>query len=267
MTTAALPTALPAFRNPKPNKAVWVLISIVAHLALLALGWALTPKSLPNLRSDPVNAIYVDIEPVVLPRAVPARAQPMPASTDDSRMSSASAPGQPVPRIARHIVEGRPSTPLASEGTASATPEGAWTYVPETTGNAVARSVRTSAIGCAYLERLSEGEREICRERATERAVRKLEEGQRITGSGDARRDARFEAEGRQRQSQYNQRRRPISNSEIGNTGPTDTPGSNFGLPPAGRHLDPSLQPDAVGPIQTRRRDGPAEERIQRTPH
>lgn len=269
MTTAHLPIALPPPVKPRLNKAAWVVVSVGLHAGLLAsvLLWA--PTSLVVL-SNPPSAIFVDIEPLVLPRDVPARAPASESTANDSPAPARTGPTIPVPRAVRTT----PSTsttadaPRGSTGPIATDPaDRQWTYTPESTASAVGRSVRTSAIGCAYPERLSEGERQVCAERATDRAVSKLEEGLRIGGTGNARRDAALEAEGRSRLSGHAQRRRPIGNSEIGNAGPSDTPGSNFGIGAAGRHLDPSLQPDAVGPIQTRRRDGPPEQRIQRTPH
>lgn len=269
MTTAHLPTAFLPPEKPKPGKAVWVFASVVFHLGVLGLGLVWAPKPLPVGNTAPQSTIYVDIEPVILPRDVPARAAPAKSPASDSPSPSRTGPSTPVPRIARNAdaMQGAPSVPGSNTSTSSAPSEGQWTYRAESTGSAVARTLRTSPIGCAYPERLSEGERAVCNERDTDRAVRELERGQRITGTGDARRDDALQREGTSRMRGYNSRRRPIGNDELGNGRPSDAPGSNFGIGTAGRHLDPSMQPDAVGPIRTKRRDGPPEDRIQRTPH
>lgn len=269
MTTVHLPIAFLPPEKPKPSKAVWVVTSAVFHLGVLALGliWAPQPLRRDDNASRPT--IYVDIEPVVLPREVPARVRPRESAASDSTSPSRGAPTTPVPREARNLpaTTGVASSADTDIGPTSQPSNGQWAYRPESTGSAVARTLRTSPIGCDYPERLSDSERAICNERATNRAVRELERGQRITGTGDARRDGALQREGTARLRNFNSRRLPITNDEVGNGRPSDSVGSNLGIGPAGRHLDSSLQPDAYGPVQTKRRDGPPEDRIQRTPH
>lgn len=246
--------------------ALWAGASVVFHAGLLALTLLWQPSELTPAEA-PYNLIHVDIEPVVLPRAVPARnpvaTTPVTGPSTASAQASSDRSRTQTPDMAPSPRRPAADTALA---TSSTTDSDRWSYRPETTASAVARATRLSPIGCAYPERLSEGERAICAERETDRAVRALERGVRITGSGDARRDRALETEGRARTNSYNFRRRPISNDETGNGRPSDTPGSNFGLGPSGRHLDPSTQPDAHGPIQTYRRDGRPEERNVTTP-
>jgi len=228
----------------------------------------MVPAPLPVPTTPQDRTIFVDIERVTLPREVPARVAQPEDSASDSPPRAFSGPDRPVPRIVPQRSDAAATAQAAGPASVSAneSTDGRWTYTPESTASGVARSLRTSPIGCAYPERLSEGERAVCNERSTDRAVKTLENLQRIPGTGDARRDARFEAQGRARTNTYNFRRRPITNDETGNGRPTDTPGSNFGIGPSGRHLDPSTQPDAYGPIQTYRRDGRPEERNVTTP-
>ena len=269
MTTTSAPLALSFYRKPKPYKAVWVSVSVVAHAVLLGAVIYMVPAPLPVPSVSADRTIFVDIEPVTLPREIPARVIQPESRTYDSPPRAITGPDRPVPRIVQQRPDTAGSNAQASgpaSETAADASDGRWTYTPESTASGVARSLRTSPIGCAYPERLSEGERALCNERSTDRAVRALEKVPRITGTGDARRDSRFEAQGRARENTYNYRRRPITNDETGNGRPTDTPGSNFGIGPSGRHLDPSTQPDAYGPIQTYRRDGRPEERNVTTP-
>ena len=251
----------------------WVLASVAFHL-VVGLGLIVFKPTLTPYVAQPLPDQLIDLEliPVPLPAdmipreptvTVEAQASAPPSgrpTTPQGSAATSDAPAPPSPRIAAPAPTG---TPAGQQGTGT---DSRWTYQEESMGSRVARSLRTSPIGCDYPERLSEGERQICAERGTDRAVRKLEEGQRIEGTGNARRDRQLEAQGRARLRNYENRRAP-SPSGVGVVGPSDGVGSNFGIGVAGRHLDPSMQPDSVSPIQTTRREGrPADrERIERS--
>lgn len=257
-----------AWKRYGPLVVVSVFFHLLVGLSLIVLKPTLVPyeaRALPDQLID-LELIPVTLPTDMIPRERIVAAQPQNSavplghtSTARSSEAASDAPGTPSPRVAAPAPAGTSGTRQGAEG------DSRWTYQEESIGSRVARSLRTSPIGCDYPERLSEGERQICAERSTDRAVRKLEEGQRIEGTGNARRDRAFEAQGRARLRAYESRRAPQP-SGVGVVGPEDGVGSNFGIGVAGRHLDPSMQPDATGPIQTTRREGrPAErERIER---
>lgn len=261
MTTAVLTIPQTCRPTPTRKRTLGITVSLLVHAGTIGLMLLWKPLPLPHMAADQ-TLIYLDIEPIVLR---PTNQAVAPASSDSAAPSSATS--APMPRIPRNLPtvsthSTRPSS--SSEGADPISPRSTsdrWQYRLESPTAAVARASRTAPIGCAYPERLSEGERAICAEKATDRAMQKLEEGQRITGTGNARRDAALEAEARDRATAYNFRRRPITVDDTGNGRPSDITGSNFGLGQSGRHLDPSMQPDAYGPIQTYRRDGRPEER------
>lgn len=241
--------------------------SVAVHLAAIAALAIGANSALPPAK-PPIPTLYIDIEPRPLldgekPRIIaPAQATAAPQATKRDRATASSAqtaPDQPQPRLAQGV---NPDTP--DENTSE------WQVAhfgqDEANSRRIGQSLRTSVIGCHYPERLTQQERDICDDREGERTARALEQFPRITGTGNARRDARFEAEGRRRMQSFEDRRRPPPDSQRGNTGPEEGPGSNLGIGAAGRHLDPSMRPDSTDLIQTKR-DGPPEHRIRRTPH
>lgn len=137
-------------------------------------------------------------------------------------------PTAPVPHIAAAPAPGAPAVPGG---------EGAWTVRPESMGDRVARSLRTSPIGCAHPDLLGPADRNECERRFAERAAAAAP----IEGTGDARRDAAFAREGARALAEYEARRRPLSGG-TGVIGPGDCPGSNFGTGCAGANL-----PDVPG--------------------
>ncbi|SFS90426.1 hypothetical protein [Brevundimonas viscosa] len=225
--------------------------SLVVHLAVLGLlGLRAVRLDLPAVE----RVMLVELEPRPLlpgealrvPRPTPAPSDPRQAarsepssSTADRREASETAPVAPVPRLAAPV-PGAPATPADVD---------AWQVRPRTLGDRIGQALRTRTPGCAVRDALTAAEQAVCDERAAART------GPAITGTGDPARDARFAAEGARALARYEARRRPLSGG-VGVVGPADCVGSNFGTGCAGAHLDPSLRPDATGPLRTRR-DGP----------
>ena len=168
-------------------------------------------------------------------------------------------PSPPVPRLANPAPGSMAPSGGAASGSAVPGISDGWRVAPSTQGDRNSRALRTSPTGCRFPERLSEGEREICRERFNADAAQGAERP--ITGSGNAARDARFRAEGAREMYRYEEQRRPLSGG-TGNVGPADCPGSNMGTGCAGSLLDPSLQMDSSSNIQTKR-DGPKPRGVQ----
>lgn len=248
-----------------------VAVSLGLHALVLGMLGVMAVTTLPF---TPVlnPPLFVELEPRPLLQGEVARRSTTAASLDQndpSRLSAShSSPARPTPL---QLPGDRQLPPDQGSGLATDQPTGSsgrsWQVGPDIgLAGRVAESLRTSVLGCEYPERLSPEERQICDDRTGERSGRALERVPRITGTGNAERDARFEAQGRERLRDYERRRSQPPVSERGNVGVQDGPGSNFGMGVAGRHLDPSLQPDHSGPIQTRRRDGRPEDRIPRTP-
>ena len=235
----------------------------LAAISALAFG---AKSVLPPARPQ-APTLYIEIEPRPLidgekPRVVAPQPDEtiQPADRHQKSMTNAdSRTDRPQPRLAQGV-----SPDQSAEDTST------WQVAPqsadEETSRRVGQSLRTSVLGCQYPDRLTQQERDVCDDREGERTARALERLKRIPGSGNTRRDARFEAEGRQRLQAYESRRRTPPDSERGNGGVVEGVGSNFGMGVAGRHLDPTHQVDSVAPIQTKR-DGPIEYRIRRTPH
>ncbi len=203
----------------------------------------------------PRPPIHLQIEPrprlrgeTARTRKTPAPDYPLPLADSGTRLSdttgatgSAAVGEQPSPPAPRAVAGGAPAPP-GDVGTAP------WQVRPQTTGDRVARGLRTSLVGCASPDLLNEAERAVCDDRFGARAAAAAP----ITGTGDPDRDARFAREGRRALAQYEARRRPLSGG-IGIVGPTEGPGSNFGMGVAGAHLDPSLRPDSTSNVRTRR--------------
>lgn len=196
--------------------------------------------------------VYLDIEPrLLLPDEQP---RPISPSVRTPMTRDVTAPGRPSPSIAAPTQSNAPPSPPtprlaapAPQGTPQ--PDSSWTVRPN--GGAFARSLRQGPVGCASPQLLNDADRAACRQSFNERAER----APPLDGSGDARRDARFAAEGARKLQEWEARRRPLSGG-IGNVGVQEGVGSNFGIGVAGAHLDPSFQPDSTRNIRTRR-DGP----------
>lgn len=226
--------------------------SLVVHLAVLGLlGLRAVRLELPASG----RVILVELEPrpllpgetLRLPRPAPsppdARPAPRAATASpavaDRRETAETIRDAPVPRLASPV-PGAPAPPADVD---------AWRVRPRSLGERIGQGLRTRGPGCAIRNELTAAEQAVCDERAAARI------GPTITGTGDPARDARFAAEGARALARYEARRRPLSGG-VGVVGPADCVGSNFGTGCAGAHLDPSLRPDASGPLRTRR-DGP----------
>lgn len=244
MTTASLGLRPlpPRLRTPA------ILIGSVALHALVLGFLGLRAIQLePGLSSPPVVLLEIEPRPLLKgetarePRyAAPAEAStatsasraepgavalPRPEDEEDERAAAeAAAPGRPIPA---------PSP--AEQGI-----DDAWRVPSGVTGRQLGRSLRGSMIGCDAMQgRLSAGEQAQCDERFAGAAGRAAP----IEGSGDARRDARFAAQGRREIEAYEGRRRPLG----GGTGVVplgDCPGSNFGTGCPGAHLDRGFRQD-----------------------
>ena len=240
------------------------IVAVSVGLHALVLGYvcfkAFEPPRLygepPIIRDPWPFAIHAEIVPRPLLRGETARTRKTPPPTDPmeslrdsgTRLTetagatgSAAAGETPAPPSPRAVAAGAPAPP-GDVGVAS------WQVRPETTGDRVARGLRTSLVGCASPHLLTEAERAVCDDRFGARAAAAAP----VSGTGDAERDARFAREGRRALAEYEARRRPLSGG-IGIVGPTEGPGSNFGMGVAGAHLDPSLRPDSTSNVRTRR--------------
>lgn len=229
--------------------------SLLVHIAVLGLlGLRAVRPDLPA--SAPVILVQLEPRPLLpgeaprLPQAPPssrdipaagaATATPAPTPAPTPRDDAAETPvDAPVPRLASPL----PSAPARP---ADVDP---WRVRSRTLGERIGQGLRTRTPGCAIRDALTAAEQAVCDERAAARV------GPPLTGTGDPQRDARFAAEGARALAAYEARRRPLS-AGVGVVGPADCVGSNFGTGCAGAHLDPSLRPDATGPLRTRR-DGP----------
>lgn len=223
----------------------------------------------PTIRDPWPFAIHAQIVPRPLLRGETARTRKTPPPADPTetlrdsgtRVSetagatgSAAAGDTPGPPSPRAVASGAP-VPPGDVGTAP------WQVRPETTGDRVARGLRTSLVGCAHPDLLSDAERAVCDDRFGARAAAAAP----IEGTGNPERDARFAREGARALAEYEGRRRPLSGG-TGNVGVTEGPGSNFGMGVAGAHLDPSLRPDSTENIRTPQRDGRRASGVPLTP-
>lgn len=245
------------------RKPAIVVLSVAMHALVLGyVGFkAFDPPKLYG-EAGPVRdpeawpVIYAEIQPRPLLRGETARTRetprperPQPALPDaGTRLNdvagetgSAAAGDQPSAPSPRAAAAGAPA-PSGDVGTA------AWQARPETMGDRVGRSLRTSVIGCASPGLLSQAERAICDDRFGARAAAAAP----IQGTGNPQRDARFAREGRRALAEYEARRRPLGGG-VGVVGVQEGPGSNFGMGVAGAHLDPALRPDSTSNIRTRR--------------
>jgi len=166
----------------------------------------------------PRPPVYVEIEPRPLLRGETARTRATPRprdrtlSIDDAgtrltdtagATGSASAGTAVSPPAPRPASPGAP-TPPAEVGVAS------WQVRPESFGDRAGRGLRSGLTGCASPGLLSPAEREFCEQRFSERAAASA----LIDGSGNARRDARFAAQGARALARYEARRAPLSEAD-----------------------------------------------------
>ncbi|RZJ16538.1 MAG: hypothetical protein EON91_12885 [Brevundimonas sp.] len=219
--------------HPRGRTAALVAASILLHAC--ALGWmSWQALGLDDRYARPAEdtLILIEIEPRPLlrgerPRPPAAAPTAAPAPTAPSQRTSAR-PAPPAPRL----VEPAPNIP---------TPDDPWRVRPDQVPggmvDGVGRALR-GGVGCRQsYDRLSAAEQAACDQRTVAAADRAAP----VTGSGDARRDARFNAQGARALAEYEARRRPLS----GGTGvltAADCPGSNFGTGCAGAFL-----PDVPG--------------------
>ncbi|WP_409020420.1 hypothetical protein [Brevundimonas vesicularis] len=166
--------------------------------------------------------------------------------------AASGSPSPPMPRLASPA----PGVMAPPAGASSPVPgvSEAWRVAPSSQAGRNARALRTSPLGCRSRERLTPSEQALCDERFNADAAAGAQT--RITGSGNAARDARFAREGAREMYNYEARRRPLSGG-TGNVGTADCPGSNLGTGCAGSLLDPSLQMDSTTNIRTNKTDGP----------
>jgi type IV secretory pathway VirB10-like protein len=234
------------------RSAAFIAASALAHALLIALlVWrAGQAPILPEAPQPP--AILIEIEPRPLIRDETPRPRPAPPQPSTAPRTAVAGQAGPIaPPRPRDEDEDRPSAPSPRQ--AAPAPAGApaspavddpWRLRPETTGQAVARSLRTSPIGCANARRLNAVEQAVCAERLGEAADRAAP----ITGSGNAARDARFAREGAAALAAYESRRRPASGG-VGVSGISpDCPGGNLRGTCAGAHLPGHYQPDESNP-------------------
>lgn len=208
---------------------------LIAALSLTALGIEETAAP------PPPPLVYLDIEPRPLlpgeierrpPVEAPAREEtPLSASASTTTSTLArplekddedDRPAPPNPRIAVAPPAGAPAPPSAD-----------WTVRSDVRGS-VARSLRQGLPGCSVPSRLTQVERDACREDFERRASA----APPIEGTGNPERDAAFAREGARRLAQWEAQRRPLSGG-VGVTAPADCVGSNFGTGCAGAHLAP----------------------------
>lgn len=227
-------TADRLLHHPRGRAAALVAASVLLHVA--ALGWmSWQALGLDGRYARPADdtLILIQIEPRPLlrgerlrpPATAPAAT---PNLTAPTQRITAAPPAPPAPRL----VEPAPDIP---------TPDDPWRVRPDQVPggmvDGVGRALR-GGVGCRQsYDRLSAAEQAACDQRTVAAADRAAP----VTGSGDARRDARFNAQGARALAEYEARRRPLS----GGTGvltPADCPGSNFGTGCAGAH-----QPDVPG--------------------
>ena len=253
MTTAAYSIALPA----RWRKPAIVAASVLAHVLVLGVLGYRHYSQAPLVISD-APVIFMEIEPRPLlpdekPRPRPASAPPLVETRPG--LNGRTSPLTPLRRIEdedQNAPDPRLVRPAPGAPTTGA--EQPWLYRPEAMSGAVARSLRTSPVGCDMRDgRMSAAEQQLCDDRFNERAGR----ARSISGSDNPERDARFAREGAAAIAGYEGRRRPLSGG-TGVVGPADCVGSNFGTGCSGAHLDPSLQPDSTTNIRTRRDGVPA---------
>ncbi|HEV7354335.1 MAG TPA: hypothetical protein VGN74_14530 [Brevundimonas sp.] len=214
--------------------------SVLLHLAVLgplSLRWIVGPPPV-IVREQPV--VLLDIAPRPLlpderPRPPAAAAVPLP----DPAAGRPAASRPEAPRVRLRPEEETDRAFQAPEAPAGVAVPRDWSVQPEATGDRMARALRNSGVGCRLRrESLTAAEREACDEAFGTAAARAAP----ITGSGDARRDARFAAEGARALAQYEARRRGPSGG-VGVSGASpDCVGGNLRSTCAGAHLPSQYQ-------------------------
>jgi len=238
--TQAIHDTPPRRGRPFWRKAGLAAISAVFN-ALLIAALSLTALGVDETVAPPAPPlVYLDITPRPLlpgeierrpPVEAPARAETPLSSSASARTSTLARPlekddeddrpAPPNPRIATTPPAGTPAPPSTD-----------WTVRSDVRGS-VARSLRQGLPGCSVPSRLTQVERDACREDFERRASA----APPISGTGNPERDAAFAREGARRLAQWEAQRRPLSGG-VGITGPADCVGSNFGAGCAGAHLD-----------------------------
>ena len=222
-------TADRLIEDGRGRNAALIGVSVLLHAAALGwLSWQVLGLDDRFVRPVEDRLVLVTIEPRPLltgerPRT-PAFARPdAPSPAAVERAVATTPPAPPSPRL----VEAVPDI---------ATPDDPWRVRADQTpggmADGIGRSLR-GGVGCRRnYDRLSAAEQAACDERSAAAADRAAP----IVGSGDARRDAVFAAQGARALAEYQARRRPLS----GGTGvltAADCPGSNFGTGCAGAHM------------------------------
>lgn len=251
-----LKAIMAAVARPRVRNPLVVAGSLLAHAVVLGLLATGTFKPLSTADAGP-PLIYLQIEPRPLLRDEAQRERPPSrlAIEAPSARSPASRPMPPRPDDdeesaldPRSVIPGVPSRAATGE---------TWLVRPETERGRVARSLRTSTMGCnARNGRMSEAEQALCDEAFNEGAAR----ARPISGTDNPGRDARFAAEGRREMQAYEARRRPLAGG-TGVTGVGDCPGSNFGIGCPGAHLDPGFRQDNLDTLDEGLRDRGRERR------
>lgn len=233
-----------AVARPRVRNSLVMAGSVLAHALVLTL--LATGTFDPSVQTRPYTPpIYLEIEPRPLlegetpriPRVAPASPSADAVSSDrvalprDLLTRPDDEDDEAVQAETRRAAPGAPGSDLVDP---------AWLARPEEERARVARSLRTSTMGCnARNGRMPAAEQALCDEAFNEGAAR----ARPISGSGNAARDARFAAEGRREMEAYEARRRPLAGG-TGVTGVGDCPGSNFGIGCPGAHLDPGFRQD-----------------------
>ena len=238
--------------------------SVALHAAvLLPMAFGLLNTELPEVESIPSPPIFVEMEPRPLLEGEAAREPTLAAAPPREQVPVR---GETVPsvsserRLRDEEDEDRPTAPsprvsASAPADAPPAPADAWQVRPESTRDAVARTLRTGPVGCQMMEgRLSPAEQRLCDERFNEAASRARPLGPRTLTPSEQRREAQFAREGARALHNYEALRRPLGPG-TGNVGPGDCPGSNLGMGCAGAHLDPAMRQGAtttVNPSMTR---------------
>ena len=235
MSAISLPRHDEAWR-----KAGLATVSLVLNAALIAV-LSFTALGIDETATPPPPPlVYLDIEPrPLLPGEIERRPMVEAPAREAIALPSPLADAAPVARpLDKDDEDDRPAPPnpriAATPPTRTPAPPAAdWTVRSDVRGN-VARSLRQGLPGCSVPSRLTETERQACREDFERRASA----APPIEGTGNPERDAAFAREGARRLAQWEAQRRPLSGG-VGVTAPADCVGSNFGTGCAGAHLGP----------------------------
>lgn len=222
------------FSGGRPDRR-WALLAASAalHLAILwplALRWTEAERALPAPTDAP---ILLDITPRPLLRDEQPREPVFARPTPVTAPAAGARPDAPRMRVRDEEDAAATTATSPRAGAPAVAVPRDWTVREDTLGDRVARALGNSVVGCRMRDgRMSALEQADCDESFGRAAARAAP----ITGSGDARRDARFAAEGARALAQYEARRAPLAGG-VGVVGPADCVGSNFGAGCAGAHL------------------------------